>query len=120
MEIEKIHIGDVIKAEVLRQNKTFAAFAKSIGVLRQNIDNKVFSKKGIDTELLCVISKELGVNFFKYYVPDNEKNTICNENKLREGFIKEIKAYLTLEIAGKKEQKEETFVFTFGKQDFNE
>jgi len=111
MKIERIHIGSIIKAEVLRQNKTFASFAKSIGVLRQNIDSKVFSKKGIDTDLLCVISEELGVNFFKHYVSDSKNITIDNKIESQKNFIPEIKAYLTLEIAGKKKQKEEIFVF---------
>ena len=67
MEYQKIHIGSLIKSEVKRRKMTFTEFAGCIGIQRQNVERKVFSKQGLDTELLIKISEVLNFDFFKYF-----------------------------------------------------
>ena len=67
MEYQKIHIGSLIKSEVKRRKMTFTEFAGRIGVQRQNIDRKVFTQQGLNTELLIQISEALDFDFFQYF-----------------------------------------------------
>jgi len=107
MKIERVHIGSLIKREVISRGIPFSSFAQAIGVMRQNIESKVFSKKGIDTELLSLISEQLDFNFFKYYKSDE----VCNENNYNLNGIKEVKAFVTLQIGEERKEKELYFVF---------
>jgi plasmid maintenance system antidote protein VapI len=109
MEIERINIGELIKNELANRGISFSSFAKSIGVQRQNIEKTIFSKMSIDTEMLSLISERLDYNFFLLYKDLSE----CNKKDDTSNEIKEVKAFVTLQIG--KEKKEETFTFFFGK-----
>ena len=78
MEYQKIHIGSLIKSEVKRRKMTFTEFAGCIGIQRQNVERKVFSKQGLDTELLIQISEVLDFDFFKYF----QNKATCNNQQL--------------------------------------
>ena len=104
MKFNSIHIGLLIKQEVERQGIKFSSFAKSINTQRQNVERKVFSQKGLDTELLINISEKLNVNFFKYYETDERSNSFQLQ--------KEVKATLTMEMG--EEKQDRTFNFLFG------
>jgi len=67
MEYQKIHIGSLIKSEVKDRGITYSEFARRIGTQRQNIERKVFTQQGLDTELLMQISEILDFDFFKYF-----------------------------------------------------
>ena len=103
MEFKKIHIGSLIKAEVKHCNMTFTEFAKCIGIQRQNVERKVFSKQGLNTDLLIQISEVLNFDFFKYF----QNNTDYNHLKLQ----KEAKATLIVEMGDKKLDKNFRFIF---------
>ena len=57
------HIGQLIKAELERQERTPAWLARKINCDRTNI-HKIFHRESIDTSLLERISRALGHNFF--------------------------------------------------------
>ena len=67
MKYQKIHIGSLIKSEVKHRGMTFSEFARRIGIQRQNVERKVFSQQGLDTEFLIEISEVLDFNFFQYF-----------------------------------------------------
>ena len=67
MEYQKIHIGSLIKSEVEHCGITYSEFARRIGIQRQNVECKVFKRKGLNTELLIQISEILDCDFFKYF-----------------------------------------------------
>ena len=67
MEYQKIHIGSLIKSEVKHRGITYSEFARRVGTQRQNIERKVFTQQGLDTELLIQISEILDFDFFKYF-----------------------------------------------------
>lgn len=66
MKVKNIPIGQIIREELRRQNKTNRWFAEQINVNPRTI-NKIFLKDIIDTHQLFLISKALGVDFFKFY-----------------------------------------------------
>lgn len=69
-----VHIGELIKEELERQERTPVWLAKKINCARPNI-YYIFRQSSINTELLMLISEALGVDFFKYYsdlLRDNE------------------------------------------------
>ena len=78
MEYQKIHIGSLIKCEVKKRGMTFFEFADCIGIQRQNVECKVFTKQGINTDLLIQISEVLDFNFFKYF----QNKATCNDMQL--------------------------------------
>ena len=114
MKIGRVNIGELIKKEVERQNKSHSAFAQSIGIQRQNVGTKVFNKKSIDTELLSEISEILNFNFFQYY----KTNEICNKNNYNAVIIKEVKSQVKLQIGSEMVEKE--FYIDFGEKKNNE
>ena len=81
-----------------------AAFAKAIGLARQNVDKTVFDKTSLDTNLVCVISEVLECNLFNYFK--------CNPNDYNPT---EVKAKLTIEIDNK--SKDKIFHIIFGNND---
>lgn len=66
--MEQIHIGQIIKAELKRQERTPAWLARCINCDRTNIYH-IFARKSIDTHLLWQISQALRVDFFEYFRP---------------------------------------------------
>ena len=61
-----IHIGQLIEAELHRQERSVTWFANKLYCDRTNV-YKIFRKQSIDTELLLRISHILNYNFFQYY-----------------------------------------------------
>lgn len=62
-----VHIGNLIEAELRRQERTVTWFASKLHCDRTNV-YKIFKKQSIDTQLLEQISTVLQHNFFKYYL----------------------------------------------------
>ena len=84
MKYQRIHIGSLIKTEVKNSGITFAEFARRIGIQRQNVERKVFSQQGLDTELLMQISEVLDFNFFRYF----QNNTTGNNTSAAQPFYR--------------------------------
>lgn len=61
-----IHIGEIIEAEMRRQERTPAWLARKINCERTNI-YYIFRQPSINTEMLRLISKALDVDFFRLY-----------------------------------------------------
>ncbi|MBE6313170.1 MAG: XRE family transcriptional regulator [Bacteroidales bacterium] len=61
-----VHIGQEIKKELIRQERTPTWLAKKISCQSQNVHN-IFKRKSIDTEQLLRISNALQYDFFKLY-----------------------------------------------------
>lgn len=66
--MEPIHIGQIIKDELARQQRTPAWLARQINCDRTNIYH-IFARESIDTNRLIQISVALKVNFFEYFKP---------------------------------------------------
>lgn len=69
-----IHIGQLIEAELHRQERTVTWFANKLYCDRTNV-YKIFRKQSIDTELLLRISHILNYNFFHYYAAEFSPKT---------------------------------------------
>lgn len=111
MKINRINIGEVIRMKVAEKGISKAAFAKSIGIQRQNIDKSVFERMSLDTELLCRISEQLECNLFLLYCGGKD----CNINNYStSGVAKEIKATLTIETGENKQDKVFRFIIENG------
>lgn len=61
-----IHIGQIIKAELRRQQRTPAWLARQINCDRTNIYH-IFARRSIDTDRLMQISVALRINFFEFF-----------------------------------------------------
>lgn len=61
-----IHIGEIIRTELERQERTPTWLAKKINCQRPNV-YYIFRAESINTDLLKKISQALKVDFFKYY-----------------------------------------------------
>lgn len=70
-----IHIGEIIKEELLRQERSIAWFARKLYCDRSNVYD-IFHRKSIDTGLLLRISIILKCNFFKYYLDEANKELL--------------------------------------------
>lgn len=62
----EIHIGQLIKQEMVRQGRKPSWLAKELNYTRYNV-YKIFARRYIDTETLLRISQLLGVDFFAVY-----------------------------------------------------
>ena len=65
-KISKLHIGNLIKEELERQERTVAWLARKLCCDRTNV-YKIFKRSTIDTELLLRVSQILNCNFFEFY-----------------------------------------------------
>lgn len=77
-----IHIGEMIRAELCRQERTVAWFARKICCTRPHA-YKIFQRRNIDIELLERASRTLSRNFFKDLAAiyeSEECNIIGNTN----------------------------------------
>lgn len=63
---QTIHIGNLIRDELRRQNRTNHWLAEQLGVNARTV-NKIFQKSVIDTQQLMVVSQILHTDFFAYY-----------------------------------------------------
>ncbi len=61
-----VHIGSIIKKELLQKRWSVADFAKKINTNRNNVYD-IFRRSSIDTQLLLSISLILEHDFFIYY-----------------------------------------------------
>ncbi len=68
-----IHIGELIKAELIRQERTPAWLARKIHCQRPNV-YYIFSQATINTGMLMAISKALKVDFFAILSEDMRKD----------------------------------------------
>ena len=66
MHSTMIHIGQLIEAELHRQERSVTWFAKKLYCDRTNIYS-IFKRQSIDTDLLMRICHILNCNFFCYY-----------------------------------------------------
>lgn len=66
-----IHIGKLIEAELRRQERSVAWFARKLCCERTNVYS-IFKRESIDTSLLLRISIVLHRNFFTHYVKEFE------------------------------------------------
>lgn len=101
MKLNRVNMGDIIREKLKEQGVSKAAFAKGIGLQRQNIEKTVLNKASLDCNLLCEISEFLDCNLFDYYH--------CNTSDSAH----EIKAVITIEMGSQKQNK--TLKFLFGK-----
>lgn len=68
-----VHIGEIIKEELYRQERSISWFARKLYCDRSNVYD-IFKRKSIDTDLLMRISIILNHNFFSYYESLYENN----------------------------------------------
>lgn len=61
-----VHIGSIIKEELLRQGRTASWLAHVLYCDRSNV-YKLFKKKSLDSDLLLRISEALQTDFFRCY-----------------------------------------------------
>jgi hypothetical protein len=71
----KMIIGEQIKKELQRQERTVAWFARQLHCNRQNVYD-IFKRNNIDTELLLRISLILNTNFFSFFSNEFKKRII--------------------------------------------
>ena len=100
MKLTRVNMGEIIREKLREKGLSKAAFARGIGLQRQNIEKTVLDRASLDSDLLCVISEFLNCNLFDYYY--------CNTMESR----REIKAVITIEMGTEKQNK--TLKFLFG------
>lgn len=66
---KQIDIGELIRKELVRQERTPTWLARKINCQRPNI-YYIFNQTSINTQLLEAISRALNHNFFKYFDDD--------------------------------------------------
>lgn len=66
MSQEEPHIGQLIRAELAKQERTVSWLARKLCYSRQNIYH-LFESKWIATDVLMRVCDVLQHNFFKYY-----------------------------------------------------
>lgn len=69
-----IHIGQLIKSELIRQERTPTWLARKINCDRSNM-YYIFSQQSINTDLLLRISRALNHDFFLHYTTEFSTNT---------------------------------------------
>ena len=62
----QIHIGNLIRDELRRQNRTNAWLMERIGVSERTLQ-RLFNRSSIDTQQLFLISTVLSTDFFQHY-----------------------------------------------------
>ena len=75
MNIQKIHIGSIIKKVFDEKSMTIAEFSRRINRDRTTVYD-IFKRKSIDTDLLIKISEVLDYNFLReVYLPTSATTT---------------------------------------------
>lgn len=74
-----IHMGNLIKAELAKQERTISWFARKLYCDRSNIYD-IFRRKSIDTELLLRISIILNHDFFQDYSRLYDETLSCEKS----------------------------------------
>ena len=75
MKVKRPDIVEEIKVRLKEKNMSKAAFAKTLGIHRQNVNKLVFDRVSLDTDMLIRISDALGHNFFEHFKCDEKCNT---------------------------------------------
>lgn len=71
-----MHIGQLIRRELIRQHHSTTWFAQAMACSRTNV-YKMFEKSSIDTDTLLRISAILEVDFFRIYSQELGKIKNC-------------------------------------------
>jgi len=74
-----IHMGNLIKAELAKQERTISWFARKLYCDRSNVYD-IFRRKSIDTELLLRISLILNHDFFQDYSRLYDETLSCEKS----------------------------------------
>lgn len=74
-----IHMGNLIKAELAKQERTISWFARKLYCDRSNVYD-IFRRKSIDTELLLRISIILNHDFFQDYSRLYDETLSCEKS----------------------------------------
>lgn len=72
--LSMIHIGQLIRKELQKQERTVSWFARELNCSRSNI-YKIFEKPTLDTAFLLQVSRILNVDFFQHYTDELENIT---------------------------------------------
>ncbi|MCG4758780.1 MULTISPECIES: helix-turn-helix domain-containing protein [Bacteroides] len=75
-----IHIGQMIEAELHRQERSVIWFARKLYCDRTNVYS-IFKRQNIDTDLLMRICYILNCNFFDYYSTEFKENPLSHSGK---------------------------------------
>lgn len=75
-----IHIGDLIRQELIRQDRTPTWLARKINCERTNVYD-IFERTSINTDLLVKISEILECDFFARYSDNLRKKKNNRENR---------------------------------------
>ncbi len=67
--LSMVHIGEAIKSELLRQERSISWLARKLYCDRSNVYD-IFKRRSIDTDLLLRISLVLKRNFFELYTSE--------------------------------------------------
>jgi len=67
-----MHIGQLIRIELVRQHHSATWFAQEMGCSRTSV-YKIFERSSIDTALLLRVCTVLKIDFFKVYSQELEK-----------------------------------------------
>ena len=67
--LSMVHIGEAIKSELLRQERSISWLARKLYCDRSNVYD-IFKRRSNDTELLLRISLVLKRNFFELYTSE--------------------------------------------------
>ncbi len=90
MDLEKIHIGKLVKSIVRQNNIKDADFARKIGKSRQNVYD-MYKRTDFEVKLLLTCSLALDHNFFEDIYPKSlsEEEIIDKVFETFKGMIKE-------------------------------
>ena len=67
-----VHIGKIIHDELVRQERTPTWLARKINCAPPNV-YYIFKQSSINTDVLYRISRALGIDLFRYYSEDLDK-----------------------------------------------
>lgn len=73
MKYKNVNIGELIRNRFDELAMKKVSFATQLGIQRQNVDKSIFSRKSLDTELLCRVGEILDYDFLAEY-KDNSVN----------------------------------------------
>lgn len=74
-QIAQVHIGEKVQQVFEQKGLKLSDFADKLGTVRQNV-YRIFKKHELDTGLLSKISQVLNHNFFQYYCPTDDQDSL--------------------------------------------
>lgn len=78
--MNKIHIGELIKAQVEKCNLSNAEFGRRINATGANVRD-IYKRQSINTDQLLTIGEVLEHDFFKYFSPQTVEKPIKADKK---------------------------------------